>query len=441
MLKILPKKSVSAGIAAQPSSVAPVPVVSSQRHGLPFGLFVIWMLSLPFYSFSLVGTYSLDNLLAPLLCIVALILPGVRNSLVRGIRVRAIAILLALYLIYTLAGLVPVINSSELFWHKTWLSIRDLFYLLIPALYVRDRWSWGVTKGLVIYNAIVGAVTAFLASVGILHLELSRFEASRLGIAWLPKSIGLYSSYGDMAMLYAFTVTILVSHGYKDLYWGLSSRMGKILIWLMLIVGIAGMQSRNIIVASIVALMTYWLVRRFMVSSASGRGLIIGLMISMAIAVSGILMVFGGDLAESISHWGGANAYTTAEGRLLSYRQAIDLIVMEPLFGVSGPLYAKWAGLVESIHNLWLRVLLQNGFVGFLAILGMFVLAFRSGVNAAKYTDFTRDAAIALGSLAAIFIAVEFYPGLSDVLRLALSLIIASHWVAASGHSRNDRTV
>ncbi len=405
----------------------------SQRHGFMFAVFVIWMLSIPFYQFSLIGTYSLDNLLAPILLMGAFVLPSQRDSRARLLRTRAIAIVMGFYAVYVVAGLVPVIDSSEQFWGRVWLAIRDMFYLIVPILYVRDKWSWGVAKVLVIYNACVGGLTAFLASIGLIHLEIVRFEASRVGIDWLPKAIGLFGSYGDMAMLCGFTVAVLASHKKGDLCCGMASPIGKALVWVAVLLGLAGSQSRNMFVAMVTSLLTYWFMRRYVMADINGRRAMQGLAASVGIVSVGFLFIFGGWLSDAISQWGGVNAYTTAHVRMLSYKQALDLILQDPIFGVSGQLYEQWQGLIESIHNMWLRILLQRGAIGFFAVLGIFVFALRSVLQAIKVRGFEREGAVVLGSLVALFVAVEFYPGLSDVVRIILALVIASRWVAATG--------
>lgn len=412
-----------------------------QRHGIFFLFFVAFLLSLPFYRFSIYGSYSLDNLLAPIACVMAVFLPRLRDSAVRSVRMRMITTVVFLYLLYVVAGLVTVLDNSELFWTRSWQGLRDGFYVLAPLLYIRDRWSWDMTKVLIIFCALSAAVSVFLVSVGIIHLELERFEDSRVGVEWLPKSIGFFSSYGDVAMLYGFSVVVLLSHKSKELCCGFSRLWFRVLAAMVLFMGVAGTQSRNVVLSTLAAIATYYFLVRFRAVAANKRTLMIILAMIGVILMSGVLIIFGGDLATDVSEWGGKNAFQTAQTRLSSYQQAIDLFVAEPAFGVSQATYAIWGGLVDGIHNMWLRILLQRGILGFLAMAALVVVATRWGLLAlsTKSTLYDREAQLALAGLVAIVVAVEFYGGLSDTFRIMLSVALSSCWVVAAKSGAAER--
>lgn len=405
--------------------------VVEQRHGPAFALYAIWFLSLPFYRFSVVATYSLDNLLAPLVCLSAVFLPSVRDPSVRHQRSCAIGAILMLYLIYTTSGLLTVLDNSEAFWSRAWQSLRAGFYVLAPLLYIRDRWSWDVTKVLIMLCAMAAAISAFLASIGVIDLEVERYGVSRLEVDWLPKAIGLFSSYGDVAMLYGFTAVVLLSHKKGDLFLGLGSLWFRLVVALVLFMGLAGSQSRNIALSTVAAVGAYYVLDRFRRAKGGLRYAIAVYFLIAAMVAGALMVVFGGDVVEDVSGWGGESAYQTAQTRLFSYQKAIELIVAEPLFGVSQVTYKAWGGLVDGIHNMWLRILLQRGVIGFLAMMAMVVLAYRYSMRVmlSQNTSAHREAQLALAGLVAIVVAVEFYPGLSDVYRVMLSVALSSCWM------------
>lgn len=407
-------------------------------QGPLYGLFILWMLSIPFHQFSIIKTYSLDNLLAPILLIGGFLFSRIRNSEVARVRSKSMRLLVVLYVIYAVAGLVPMLGSSELFWHRVWMSMRVSCYFFIPMLYIRDARSWRDVKALVLYIACMGAATAFLVSIDVLNLGYERFEASRIGVDWLPKSIGVFGNYGDMAMLYGFSAVALVSHFGRDLNCGISTRIGKPLIWAILLLGVLGSQSRNMIISTIIALIVYWFSQRYMTTGVRARTFMLGQLTFVGIIVVGILIVFGGSLADSVSHWGGEGAYQTAQDRISSFQQAITLILQNPFFGISGQRYSEYRYLVEETHNMWLLLLLERGIIGFFSILAIFIFAVSSGLRAAKQENFVRDGSLVLGTLSAVFVAVEFYPGVSDVLMMMLSICISSLWIATAVRVENE---
>lgn len=409
-------------------------VPQQQRHGPVFGLFALWLLSLPFYRYSVFGTYSLDNLLAPVVCLAAIFLPRLQDSRIQTQRIRVIVLVSICYLVYVTAGLIAWIGGSDMFWSRAWQSLRDGLYILAPLLYIRDCWSWNMTKGMVVVCTLVAAASVFMASTGLIEFEVVRFETSRVGIEWLPKAIGLFSSYGDVAMLYGFTVVVLITHRRDELCCGMGHLWFRLMAAAVLMLGVAGSQSRNVVLSTLAALGAYYVLVRFRKAKANLRLVMAVFILLSALLAGAVLVLFGGDLVEGVSGWGGENAYQTAHTRLESYRQAIELITAEPFFGVSLATYKTWGGLVDGIHNMWLRVLLQRGYFGFVALAAIFVLAFRCGMGglSSRSTDYDRESQLALAALTAIAVAVEFYPGLSDTFRIMLSIVLASCWVVGA---------
>ena len=137
-------------------------VLYRQRHGILFVLFSVWVLSLPFHRFSVVATYSVDNLLAPLLCLLAVLLPRLRDRAIAARRIRTLLIVVALYVLHGVSQILHILGAPDIFWHEAWVVLRNGFYFLAPALYIRDLWSFRVMKRLLVLITVLGAVSVFL---------------------------------------------------------------------------------------------------------------------------------------------------------------------------------------------------------------------------------------------------------------------------------------
>jgi len=399
-----------------------------QRHGILFVVFSIWVLSLPLHRFSVVATYSVDNLLAPTLCLLALLLPRLRDRAISAQRTKTLLVVMALYALHGVSQLLPIMGAPDVFWHEAWVALRNGFYFMAPVLYIRDLWSFRVMKRLLVAITVLGAVSVFLVAIGIIHLDVERFADNRFGVDWLPKSVGLFSNYGDLSILYGFVSVLLVSHGRGEIGYGMDSLAGKLLLWGILLLGLIGSQSRNMLFGTLIAMGVYWAWRKLQDTRGSQRFVLISIFFAAAIALPGLAAVFGNMLVSGVSSLGGAEAQHTAVGRLESYAQAIALIVKYP-FGVNYDQYQQWAGLIYHVHNMWLKLLLNGGILSAGAVLGLFWIAYRGGSRAGQPPLLAVEPALVVASAAAIFIAVEFYPGLSDMMWVMLGTLVSFNWV------------
>ncbi|WJW75305.1 O-antigen ligase family protein [Thiohalobacter sp. IOR34] len=411
--------------------------IGSQRHGLLFGIFCLWVLSLPFYRYSVVATYSIDNLLAPFLCLSAVFLPRLRDQAIVVRRVQILWAMLALYTLYGIAVLAKFAASPVFPREAVWNIVRDSFYFFAPALYIRDLRTLRIMKKLIVVVAVIGGLSAFLVALGVIRLPVERFAESRIGEGWLPKSIGLFSSYGDLSILYGFVAVLMVSHGREALGF-LGSRVGKLGVWLALLLGLAGSQSRNMLFGTILALCAYWGWRRLQTATGKQRNAIIGLFLAGMVVLPGIMVAFGSDIVERISQMGGERAEHTAVERLESYSQALALLAVEPL-GVSYETYRKWQPLIEHIHNMWLRLLLQGGPLAVAGVAGLIWLAFKGGSKQAAPPLLPVEPPLIIGAIVALFIAVEFYGGISSTMWLMLGTLISFNWVRMNSSTASPK--
>lgn len=420
--------------SSQPSSY------KQQSHGPLFVIFSIWVISLPFQRYSVVSTFSVDNLLAPFLCLAAPFLPRLRNTFGSSQRIKVFTGLIILYCLFWLASILPVLSINQVLLQRGWLGLRDSFYLFAVVLFIRDRGSFKQIKSLLIIVTMIAAVTSLLDSLGWIHLPIQRYEASRVDISWLPKAIGLLSSYGDVAMLYGFTVVVLVSHSKNELAFGLGGRLGKLLVWLSLLAGIAGSQSRNVVITSVIALGAYRTFRALSGAQASTRFVVTGMLLALAISILGAMVAFGGDIAHMIGSWGGTNAAETANWRLETYGEALSLIAQHPFTGITGDIYNKWGYLADVLHNAWLKTFLQGGLLRFLALVGLFWLGLKGGYNNLRVgRECARDAALVMSTFVTMIVATQFYGGQSEIMWVMLGTLISFNWVSRDEQQRNSR--
>ena len=391
----------------------------------PFFLFV---LSLPFTRYSLVANYSLDNILALLLPVLAFFLrPPVGAEALRG----WIVCLLwsgVCYLIFATGWLLSYFNDPLLLKERLFALVKDLLYFSIPLLYLRSGYAFRQVKGVLILLTAIAALSALLASLGLIHLPADRFESSRIGVEWLPKAIGLFSNYGDVAMLYAVTGVLLISHQRSALPWGLGQPFVKLTIWLTLLLGLVGNQSRNVLVTTLAAMLVYLGLRALeREQRQKNRLLLLSAVVAGALVLLGLVVLFGQAMVDEVSQLGGAGAAGTARARLNSYQQAVQLIAREPWLGITLETYRSWGSLADGIHNMWLKIMLNGGFVSLMAMLALLWGAFRglrkSGLVASA--EFHRDRAV-IGSLfIALLLASQFYGAMTSVWWMLLGVVMS----------------
>ncbi|MFT6043761.1 MAG: hypothetical protein ACI8TV_001181 [Porticoccaceae bacterium] len=409
----------------------------SVRLGGIFYLYVIWLLSLPFYRFSVVGTYSLDNLLAPLLCFTAIAVPSIPSAGLTAHRRKTILIALAIYSVYALAITFKFINNPDIFLAKAWNMLRDSFYFLVPMLYIRDQKSYRITKSVLMIMASLAGISALLAALGIVEFEVERFAESRIGVDWLPKSIGLYSAYGDVAILFSFTVLMLVSHNKQQIRFWLGSLPAKLSIITCLLAGFAGAQSRNMLLSVLVSYLVFRVFKKIEKAPRSRRNVLIMLYGLGGTMAASLLLFLGSFISQMISGLGGEKAQHTADQRVESYDKAIELVWDSAFMGVDSVAYTRWGEMIEHLHNMWLSLLTLGGAFALFAVAGLMFYAAKGALGARAQSANPIDKSIILGVLAAMFIATQFYPGLTDTFWLMLGVLMSFHWVAADPRMRD----
>ena len=182
------------------------------------------------------------------------------------------------------------------------------------------------------------------------------------------------------------------------------------------------------LLTTLVALASYGLIR-FLEGNMQSRNrqLWLGLTLAAALLLAGLLVAFGQEAVSGISHLGGKGAATTVADRTHSYAQAITLIVREPWLGISLDTYQQWGQLAEFMHNMWLRIMLNGGFMSLLAMLGLLGGALRGLFNTGRQPslEFRRDRALLASLLCSLVFASQFYPGMTQVWWILLGVVLS----------------
>jgi len=274
---------------------------------------------------------------------------------------------------------------------------------------------------MVVYIAVVGCISAILVSTGLISLPLERFEVSRLGILGLPKSIGLFVSYGDMAQYLAYAVLwvlclpgIEMKAAYKNII-----RLG---FFFVVMAGVLAAQSRNVAFSIVIAPVMYFY---FFLLLGHKRGQMNGAALIGSLFAVGILSVFIvyiGDVLDVVRDLGGSYAQNTVNDRLSQYRMALDIMSRDLLFGADVEIYTRHADVIEKIHNVWLRLGARGGLVAIMSFVALLFMIL-TYIWKARWNDEKRqESRIVLSYMVVVLFSINMYPGLGELFWALLGI-------------------
>lgn len=379
--------------------------------------FMGWVLSLPFYNFSVVGTLSVDNLLAPIAIAMAPFAArgrGQESGVKRGGKVLLIVLLMGFYV---LAQVISSVNSKTLIFSRLWFFAKIFGYFVLPVLYVKDIQSFRKIGLALVINSLLGCISVVLVSLGFLELEGARTEASRFGYDWLPKSVGFFTNYGDLAVLVSFSALFVIATRRRDLVSAVTSKGFKAFVLAILIVGMVAAQSRNVVLSLGVGLCSYLLFSWMVSAKTTGRRLLFFATVVPAFAV--FLAVGGIYLSEIIGFIKGAGgriALANAEARMESYRLGLALFWESPILGLGAESYRQYEGFVDQLHNMWLGVALRGGIISLFALSFAFFTGFAGAMRRFDEVEIGKEARMVGAAICSMFTSSLFYPGQSSYL-------------------------
>lgn len=371
-----------------------------------------WVLSLPFYQFSLVGSLSLDNLMAPILLAFILLRNAIDNIKLTTYQINNLFKVCLIAIIYFLTHTIGLIFTQGAVWSSAYAVATNMLYFILPVMFVRTVEDLRKCNDAMILGFFIASISALLAAVGLFEFEFSRQAESRIGVEALQKSIGVISSYGDVGIMFSLSLLLVISARKEFILFGHGSRYKILLVFVIGLIGVASMQSRNILLTLITSMFAYWLLGRWMNSQAGNwsKKLYIGVFSAIIIVVL-IIVSFGGPLLEFIQSVGGTKeAAGTVSDRLSQYNYMLGLLDNQFLLGVNPDIYEKYEHEISLIHNLWLKELVQGGVLSAFAMFILWWSALVIQVNNYRRGVIQNEARVYLSVLLGMLVATQFYP-------------------------------
>jgi len=389
-------------------------------------LFLLWLVLLPFSTIthSLTGVVAIDKLIA-----VPLLIIGCIRALHTKIRTKSMLIYLIFCALYAFSSNIALIDDYSVFFQEFLQISINLGYFMIPTLYIYNRDILVKVNTIMIFLAMIGCISAFLVAVGVVTLPYQRFEASRLGIEGLPKAIGVFPSYGNLAQILAYAMLLwLIDRTVKnqiDRLTNIKQNYGSIL-FISAIMGLVGTQSRNVLFTCIITLAAGYIIKKCTIGSWRYIKGIPAILLASVMILGPTIFILGPSIFERIASLGGAGAETTALGRLSQYEVAITYYDKYPVFGVPSKELVRSNYSLDYVHSLWIGTLVRGGIVT-LSVQVVWFLMVATGLRAHlrnKDTDCTFIV------LAAFFVgvmnAVSFYPAMRTYMYWTIFGVVAS---------------
>ncbi len=384
-------------------------------------LFYLWILLLPFswVVAVLTGITAPDKLLAPLLLLLGLV-RVFKSSYDQ--RINKIYVFILLVILFIFIKHLSFVDNGTILWPLIVDDAVKLGYFLIPVFCIDSIHKYRVSGWMVLFVAMSGCFSVFFVSTGLMTLPLERFEASRVGVEGLLKAIGLFPSYGDLAQYLAFTVMfVIVAPGIenKKNKW---LKRARFLVFIGVILGLLGTQSRNILISLFISLGTLWLLKKMASKQGISKDTMMMLMVVTAIVGISLIGVFISNFVDALSSMGGANAKNTAGARLEQYAVAWEIMKSSPLLGADAETYARMGLFIEGIHNVWLRLIAHGGLFAMLMMAILLWHCFK-GIRAASHIqDKSAEAMVSTGYFAALMVSVMFYTGMGELFWALLGI-------------------
>lgn len=370
--------------------------------------FYLWVLSLPFYQFNVIGTLSVDNIVGPFLIFLWLATSFLgRMSQARN---RNLLVILGIVLFYFLSILISFTLSGTLsqIVGIIWQELKLILYLILPMLYIRTTQSYNTVLRLFVVNAVVVSAVAFAQSIGLIDLEFSRsFGGSRYELEGITRSPGLLGNYGDVAIL--LSLTVLVIYGcWEDLHWRiLNSRIIRYGIYCVIAFGVFASQSRNVVLSILVAVISYYIFNKLKKRKSINVAPLIAITLILFVPLLLLTYYLIPHLYTILLGEGGVKE--SVLDRFVQYEIALKYISENILFGLGSSVYGKHEDLVRTIHNLWLGVALKGGLFAVVPILLLYYKIFTNAVIQMRNENFKNEPAVVAASSVAMVIASLFY--------------------------------
>ncbi len=375
-------------------------------------LFFIWVLSMPFYQFSVVGSFSVDNILAPVLLFAWFAQMTIGGGGVSAFQATNIVKSIVVAVFYFVAHIIGLIGTQEAIWHSAYLAATNMLYFILPILFIRSLSDLKKFKDAIIVVAIIASISGLLSALGIIELEFARQAESRIGVESLQKSIGVFSSYGDVGILLSLALLAVIAK-HKEKGSSLLYSYLRISAFIVIcLIAIISMQSRNVVLTIMAALFAYWMIGYLMRISKNWNYILYAVISLVAVFSVIIIILFSAPLLEFVQGIGGTKeAIGTVASRLEQYNVMWNLVKDRAWIGVDPHVYEKHINEINLTHNIWLKELVQGGVITVLAMLIIFWRTLMVQVVNYRRGSESKDVRIFLSCVIGILVATQFYPG------------------------------
>lgn len=385
----------------------------------------VWILSLPFYHYSLVGSLSLDNIIGPMLflLIAARVLIGAHSLSKEQLTNMALAS--ATILIYLLTHTANLLGTQHAVWSSMHGIAKSMLYFLLPILIVNSERDLKRLSMAMVAVMVIGAISALMSALGLVSFDFARQAESRIQLDYIPKSVGLFTAYGDMALLVALAVLLALGSRVHELAFARARLVVGMVIVVSALVGIISMQSRNIILTVSAAILTYFLLGYWRRRGGAWVGKLYFSLLSVITVAVLAIMLFMGPLIDWVEGLGGTSeAAATVHARLEQYKFGWSLVEHRILLGADPATYESNELAVTFIHNMWIRELVQSGLLGIFAVMLFYYRAMRIQVARLK-ADSRSLARVYVAVLISSLVASQFYPANTPVYWVIMGLATA----------------
>ena len=374
-------------------------------------LFFVWLLTLPFYQISFVGSLSIDNMLAPVLVVLWLLNLIARSGSLEPSHLNNIFKSLAVAFLYFLSHIASLIMTEGVVWTSAYIVMSKMIYFMIPILYIDSIKLFKRTNDAFIVIMFIASVTALFSALGIIELEFARQAGSRLGEGQLKKSVGVIDAYGDVGLIMSLSLLLVIAGRNERVLFGKGSFFKIALIIVFILIGLVSMQSRNMVLTILTALLAYGIIGHWSKHSKSWYKKLY-IMVVGGITLSVLTVVtFYQPLLEFVQGIGGTKeAAGTVSDRLSQYMFMWDLVKDRIFIGATPADHERYVHEISLIHNMWLKELVQGGIFSIVAMLIIWGRALSIQVANIGYKIIHKESIAYAAVLLAMLVATEFYP-------------------------------
>ncbi|MBU2678312.1 MAG: hypothetical protein KJP16_14680 [Gammaproteobacteria bacterium] len=326
--------------------------------------------------------------------------------------------------VFTFGIVISYLSATDLFIGKGYLTLRRCLYMVLPLLFIRDLKMLGRVNSAIVIIAVIGALTGLLASLGIISPVVQRISDTRIGLETLPKAVGLFSNYGDVAMLTCYTMLMVIAIPRQRFLFGYGMLLVKLIVVACLVVGFLGLQSRNILLTTIMGILAYFALR-FVYKRPPMLRVVAGAALA-AIAITGLVgvSVFSSELIELLKNWGGRSASASAAARLYQYEAALSVMNESLISGVDLETYRRVGYILDGIHNMWLYLMVQGGMISVMAMITLILRALIGALrNVQGAAEIQPEAYAGAALVFGMLVATMFYAGAGEVYWFLLGVV------------------